>query len=219
MTPPAEPPTPQEPASEPLSLEQVLRASPHIWRGRDHRHAGDAVLASGFPVLDLAFGGGWPRHALTEIRVPHWGIGELRLLLPALRSIQQDGQPLAWIEPPHLPYAPALADAGIDLHRLLLLRNLNGDADVWWAMEKLLRSTVCGLVLAWPHRPGTVAVLRRLQLAAAEGRALGMLMGPQLAGNSPATLQLSLEAGAAGLGVRVLKRRGGSASATIWLQV
>ena len=39
--------------------------------------------------------------------------------MPLFRAAT-DERWIAWIAPPYLPYAPALADAGLPLHRLLL---------------------------------------------------------------------------------------------------
>lgn len=201
-----------------VNLDALLRRTPNLWRGRGAVATESAVLSTGFQDLDRALGGGWPAAALAEIIVPAWGIGELHLLLPALRAAQDQGRHLAWIAPPHLPYAPALADAGLDLRRLLLLDGLAGDRELWWSLEKLLRSAVCGLVLAWPRRPGSMAVLRRLQLAAAEGRCLGVLLASGLPTGSPAALRLRLEAGERGLWVHVLKRRGMPDGAAVWVE-
>ena len=66
-------------------------------------------------------GGGWPATALIEILPQHEGIGELRILGHTLARLSNEGRSLAWIAPPHLPYAPALQAAGIDLARLLFL--------------------------------------------------------------------------------------------------
>ncbi|HYE37664.1 translesion DNA synthesis-associated protein ImuA [Methylocaldum sp.] len=190
-------------------LDELLRATPLLWRGRRPQAADSAAIPTGFTELDKALpGSGWPFAALMEIAVPAWGIGELHLLLPAMRHVQQSGKRLAWIAPPYLPYAPALADAGIDLDRLLLLDKLSDDKDIWWSAEKLLRSTACGMVLAWPRKLSPVPVLRRLQLAATEGRCLGVLLLSELPAGTPAALRLRLEAGEQGLWVHILKTRG-----------
>ena len=50
------------------------------------------VLASGFAALDAELpGGGWPLGVLTELLLPHAGVGELRLLAPALRALGGSG--------------------------------------------------------------------------------------------------------------------------------
>ncbi|BBA36885.1 uncharacterized protein sS8_4962 [Methylocaldum marinum] len=190
-------------------LDELLRTMPRVWRGRRPQANEGAAIPTGFQALDRALPEeGWPFPALMEIAVPAWGIGELQLLLPAMRYVQESGKRLAWIAPPYLPYAPALADAGIDLNRLLLLDKLSNDKDIWWSAEKLLRSTACGMVLAWPRKLSPFAVLRRLQLAATEGRCLGILLLTALPADTPAALRLRLEAGEQGLWVHILKARG-----------
>ena len=44
--------------------------------------------ASGFAALDAELpGGGWPRRVLSELLLPHPGVGEIRLLAPALVAV------------------------------------------------------------------------------------------------------------------------------------
>src|SRR6266436_1603564 len=109
-------------ASMPIPFAALLDR-PDIWRGDSLSRTGTPTVACGFPELDTELpGGGWPAGALTEILPAHEGIGELRLLGPALAGLSQRGLRLVWIAPPHLPYAPALAAAGIDLTRLIVVR-------------------------------------------------------------------------------------------------
>ena len=93
------------------ALAAVL-SNPAIWRGGDCAPE-PAALPSGFPALDAMLPGrGWPGGALTEIVLEREGIGEIRLTLPALARLQAQGRDIAWIAPPHVPYAPALAAQG-----------------------------------------------------------------------------------------------------------
>src|SRR2546429_3509345 len=99
-------------ASMPISFAALLDR-PDIWRGDSLSRTGAPTLPCGFPGLDAELpGGGWPAGALTEILLAHEGIGELRLLGPALAGLSRRGLRLVWIAPPHLPHAPALAAAG-----------------------------------------------------------------------------------------------------------
>ena len=149
-------------------LRQLLQ-HPHIWKsGRSRAHRDD-VLPTGFAELDELLAGGWPAGVVTEILLPAQGIGELRLLMPALRYLQQPAragavcQQLCWVQPPHIPYAPALAQHGLNLSRLLIV-NPETPADALWAAEQALRSGVCAAVLLWADRLGQAAV-RRLQVS------------------------------------------------------
>lgn len=190
------------------SLESLLR-HPDLWRGRSGPAAPVGVVPTGRPDFDGALpGGGWPQGALVEVLVGRAGIGEVSLLLPGLARLAREGRPSVWVDPPYVPYAPALAEDGLDLTRLLVVR---AAADALWAAEQALRSGLCGAVLAWP---GETAVddraLRRLQLAAEEGRALGVLFRSErhAGAPSPARLRLLLEPAGQGLAVRLLKCRG-----------
>lgn len=193
------------------SLGQALGlpAHPLLWRGSDLASVAAPGVPSGFPALDAELpGGGWPVGCLTEILRAQEGIGELRVLVPALAALSVQGRYLAWIAPPYVPYAPALAAAGIDPGRLFVVRTGN-EREALWAIEQALRSNACGAVLAWPQSPRYVE-LRRLQLAAEGGRALALLFRPGKAAAepSPAALRIALAAGQGGLALRILKRRG-----------
>ena len=72
------------------SLDKLLE-NPRIWRGRNQTQR-QAGLASGYAELDRHLpGGGWPPAALTEILTEQYGIGELRLLMPALARLSTEG--------------------------------------------------------------------------------------------------------------------------------
>lgn len=191
------------------ALDAVLR-HPGIWRGGQlAQTVGEDTLPTGFAELDEQLpGGGWPRGTLTEILLEREGIGELRLLLPALARVSGQSGWLAWVAPPHVPYAPALAASGIRLERLLVARPQT-DADAWWTAEQALRSGACGAVLTWLDMPDERR-MRRLQLGAETGRTWGVLFRSAAAAQarSPAALRLRLEARPHGLAVHILKRRG-----------
>ncbi len=104
--------------------------------------------------------------------------------------------------------------AGLDLARFHVVRCARPD-DALWACEQALRAPECGAALAWlPARDERV--LRRLQVAARDGRTLGLLWrrpgDPGGAIAAPLRLGLAPHEGAkAGLlAVHVLKRRGGA---------
>lgn len=187
----------------------TLLEHPGIWRADDYARSA-AAAPSGFPALDACLpGGGWPEGALTEIFAAPSGIGELGLLMPLCARITSAGRWVAFIAPPHVPYAPAFAAAGVQPSRLLLVRTEH-PGDRLWALEQCLRSRQCGATLAWPPRmdPGS---LRRLQLACEHGGGSGFLFLPEDAARnaSTAALRLQLSPGTEGeLDIRILKRRG-----------
>ncbi len=199
------------------ALNDLLR-HPAIWRGGERSLATSEGIPTGFAALDAMFpGGGWPVGALTEILVEQEGIGELGLVLPLLARLSKEARWIAWVLPPHLPYAPALAGGGVDLSRLLLLYP-GVAADGLWAAEQALRSGACGAVLGW-FSGADERALRRLQLAAETGGACGILFASANDGvrTSPAALRLRLDPSQRGLAVRILKRRGGPAAAPLFL--
>src|SRR3989442_14536329 len=161
-------------AGTPFSFAALFER-PDIWRGDSLSRAGTPAVPSGFPELDAELpGGGWPAGALTEVLPAHEGIGELRLLDPALAALSNRGLRLAWISPPHLPYAPALAAAGIDIAMLVVVRTTSPIENLWAAAQALV-SNPCGAGLAWPPR-GEAAGAGRLPIAAAGGRAPAFLV-------------------------------------------
>jgi hypothetical protein len=165
------------------SLDKLL-ANPRVWRGRDQGRQ-KAGLATGYVELDRHLpGGGWPPASLTEILTAHYGIGELRLLMPALARLstaspQHDfTEPgwLAWVAPPFQPYPPALQQCGIDLSRMLIVRPKNA-SEILWSAEQALSSGTCAAVLLWPETLDDQAS-RRLQLAAEKVAAGPSHFGP-----------------------------------------
>jgi hypothetical protein len=198
-------------------LEQLLQ-DPRIWQAARPARAAGATLATGWPALDRALGGGWPLGQLTELLVEAWGVGELSLLLPALAGLTrppaQPGGESRWVAlvaPPYLPYAPPLARAGLDLARVLVVHSRR-DMDTLWAVEQALQSQTCAAVLGWPGT-GEEGALRRLQLAAEASGAWTVLFRHARfqAASSPAPLRIRVARGvsAGHLALGILKRRGG----------
>jgi len=194
-------------------LETLLQ-HPALWRARSGS-GGTAgpVISTGIQQLDERLpGGGWPAQGLMELLLERPGGAELRLLFPALATLQALSAE-SWIvlvAPPYEPYAPALAARGIDLERLLVIRT----PEVLWAMEQALHSRACRAVVGWlPLLPSApMQALRRLQLAATQSGSLCVVCRPVQAGRepSPAILRLSLAAEEEGLVIRAIKNRGKS---------
>jgi hypothetical protein len=200
------------------SLALVLQ-NPAIWRGGDCAPEPEAI-PTGHARLDaLLPGGGWPTAALTEVLLAREGIGEITLTLPALVRLQEDRRDVVWIAPPHLPYAPSLVAAGVDLARFVIVRCANL-ADQLWAYEQALRAPECGAAFAWLGTPDE-RVLRRLQVAAREGRTWGVLWRRpgQHAVAQSAPLRLALAPQQGRLAVQVLKRRGAGIAQPIVLDI
>jgi hypothetical protein len=197
----------------------TLLDNPAIWRGDDCAPE-PAAVPSGFAALDAALPGrGWPQGALTELLLEREGIGEIRLTLPGLAHVQGQQRDVVWIAPPHRPYAPALAAAGLDLARLFIVY-CQAPKDALWAFEQALRAPECGAAFAWLSTHDERA-LRRLQVAARDGRTWGALWRrPGQRGSATAApLRLALAPKDGQLAVRVLKRRGAELPQPILIDV
>lgn len=203
-------------ASLSASLQSVLQR-PDVWRGDCLAQTAE-VLPSGFADLDAELpGGGWPRGTVTELLCDTMGLGELSLLMPALRACAREG-PLAMLAAPLDPHAPGWAQV-LPLASLLWVR-VQGD-EVAWAAENLLASGSLGGLLAWLPARTDARTLRRLQLAAETHAAPAFLFRPAAAAHtaSPVPLRLVLGGHAEGIGVRILKRRGPPLTLPLNLQV
>ena len=202
-----------------MTLSHLLDQRADLWRGSRPPVAAPPGIPTGWTALDgLLAGGGWPRGAVTEVLTTGPGAGGLQLLLPSLAQLGRDGGWIAFVAPPLLPYAPALAAGGLALERLLVVRPGTADGALW-AVEQALRSGACSAVLAWPAAIQPTA-LRRLQLAAEAGAALAFLFrAPGAAAEpSPAALRLAVQPTDDGWRVEVLKRRGGWRTGPIHLR-
>ena len=204
ITPPARPGTDRR---DEAALADVLR-HPAIWRRGSLRAKAADALPTGLDALDAALpGGGWPYGAISEILVDENGIGECSLLLPALATLTAARRRVVLVAPPHIPYAPALAAAGIDLGQLV---HIDATAlDTHWTAEQCLRAGCCGAVLNWLPRTD-YRQLRRLQLAAETGGAIGIVFRPLAAARetSPAALRLKVVTDAYGPRIEIIKCRG-----------
>jgi hypothetical protein len=216
-------------ATELLSLLHTAGGT-SLWRG-DERPADEAcgpTLASGFAELDRELpGGGWPQGQLIELLTDNAGIGELSLLAPALAQLAQTRRCSVWVLPVDasrtvshapevqtIPYAPALATAGLDLARTIFVKP-STPREGLWAVEQSLRARHLGAVVGWlPSANGTgdgdFRALRRLHLLAQRHRALAFVLRParHAQAPSPAVLRLLLESAGLQLQVTLLKRRG-----------
>jgi protein ImuA len=188
-----------------------------VWQGTELAGQRGRVQSSGHEPLDAVLpGGGWPVGSLVELLQPQAGQGEWRLLSPALASLTQTGR-VVLIDPPYEPFGPALAEAGLDVARLLRVRTAVPAEAVWAAGQVLACADVVALV-AWLPRV-RVPQLRRLQLLAQTHGVLLWVVRPVSAAqaSSPAALRLQLQWASSGvvpgrsvLQVQVLKRKGPS---------
>jgi hypothetical protein len=198
------------------SLADVL-ADARVWKLKDASAApARPVWSTGKSSLDARLpGGGWPTASLVEVLLDDTGLGEVQLFLPALVACQRsaagsaDAPWIVWIAPPHEPYAPALAQQGIELGRLLIVRPVTA-TEALWAAEQALSSGVCAAVLLWLKGTDD-RWLRRLKLAAEAGGSLGVLFRPERHRfeSSPANLRIVMSRGEHEARLDLLKVQGG----------
>tara|TARA_R110001599_G_scaffold64023_1_gene178378 strand:- start:83281 stop:84060 length:780 start_codon:yes stop_codon:yes gene_type:complete len=193
-----------------LSNASSLSLPDSVWRGDQLGSYRATPVASGYPDLDKELpGSGWPPSVLVELLLHSPGMGELRLLAPTLASLTQSGKTLILLAPPHIPFAPALKQLGLDLKKIILI-NADKPTDRVWAAEQTLKSSSFGALLCWLPQVKTDH-LRRLQLAAASGEGLVFVFRPLSAQDqsSPSPLRLLCQAAPGGkLSVEIFKRRG-----------
>jgi protein ImuA len=212
----------------PVLVDRSAALHPALWRADQLGAGRGAVTASGFRALDAELpGGGWPHRVLTELLLPHPGLGEMRLLAPALALVagqgDEAGRGVMLFDPPAALCGWALARFGVDARQLLViygregarraasLRRLPPSADLLWALEQALKSGHVGAVLAWLPVGVRADALRRLQLAAQSHDGPAFLFREIDARCKPSAAPLRLALSCAGidsLSVRLLKRRG-----------
>jgi protein ImuA len=183
-----------------------------VWRAGGLGSGSHRGVSSGFPAIDAVLpGGGWPTGCLTELIGREPGIGELRLLVPLLRSLTQARRFVILLAPPLTPYAPALAGFGIDLDYLVLVQARH-PADRLWAVEQSLKSAGFGALLAWlPQQRTRPEHLRRLQCAAQSAGGPVFLfreLPAQFEASAAPLRLLLLPRPGQQLSVQLLKRRG-----------
>jgi protein ImuA len=214
----ARPPLPaggpgEPPGAAPRRAPETLH--PALWLGHQLGRSAAHAIGSGFAALDAQLpGGGWPRRVLSELLLPHPGVGEIRLLAPPLVAAQRAGRLVMIFDPPAHLSAQALAGLGFAVDQLLVVntraRVIPG-SDSLWALEQALKSGHVGAVLAWLPPRLRAERLRRLQLAAHNHDGVAFVLRELAAAGRPTAspLRLSLQAGGADrLRVRILKRRG-----------
>jgi protein ImuA len=189
---------------------------PALWRASQIAHANTRCVDTGHPALSAQLpGGGWPTGTLVDLLVQQPGIGEIRLLRPALAKVAQ--RRVVLVAPPHAPQGLALAALGLAPSQLVWVRP-SRSADALWAAEQVLKSGSCGALLFWQqHARGES--LRRLHLAAQQGETLFFLFRPLAAAQdaSPAPLRLALRPAAGGIELDFVKRRGPQRDAPLFL--
>jgi protein ImuA len=188
----------------PVAAEEI---HPSLWRASQLARGRGRVLDTGYAALSAELpGGGWPVGALIDLLVQQAGVGELRLLRPALSAA--GNLPVAFVQPPHTPDGLGLSYIGLSIGQVLSVKTRK-TADALWATEQILRAGSCGALVFWTQYAKSSS-LRRLHLAAQSSGTLFVMVRPLAAArdSSPALLRLALRPSSDGLAVDIVKRRG-----------
>ncbi|MGF6978134.1 protein ImuA [Paraburkholderia sp. JPY465] len=190
----------------PRHVEEI---HPSLWRASQLARSAGRTVSTGHDHLSRELpGGGWPVGALTELLLSQPGIGELRLLQPALSAAAKRPIVLININPPHNPGVIGLSYIGVPVDKLMTLQPQNA-ADALWATEQVLKANTCGAVLLWQQHMRADS-LRRLSLHAQASDVLFIALRPliTLHDASPAALRLALRPAVNGINVEIIKRKG-----------
>lgn len=171
--------------------EQIQRLAERIGHVEQAGRAQAALVSTGAARLDRQLpGGGLRRGWLVEWLSARPGSGSLTLALAAAREAARSGGAVVVVDRQRSFYPPAAVQWGIPLARLLVVRPAS-DADTSWAVDQVLRSAGVAAALCWPGRWSDHA-FRRLQLAAEQSGALGLLLREERARHEPSWAQLRL---------------------------
>lgn len=119
-------------------ISNLVQSSSHLWQG-DRHLPGRVALSTGFAELDrvLPFGG-WPS-GVVWLDYPRAGIGELRLLSPAMRQIRREQRRVVWVNPPYQPYTATMPAA---LELLELINETRPDLLKCWQGSRIILETL-----------------------------------------------------------------------------
>jgi protein ImuA len=141
-------------------------------------------FSTGLAAVDrLLPGGGLGRGVVHEVLWVGKGARPLFFAAWLARAAvgQQQGGRVVWCDPRGEIYPPALAEVGIALDRLFLLRPRTAEEEVW-ALAECLGCKGVAATLAQPPVLSRIAA-RRLQLAAERGEGVGLFLRPRGAGS------------------------------------
>jgi hypothetical protein len=182
-----------------------------VWYGSDTSRQVDRV-STGFSEADSILEGGLPAQGIIEVKT-EFGVGELRFLMPYLKSKQEHGQ-LVFVDPPMQINAEFLLETEIDLPKTTILTPYQQDSALW-AAEQCLNSGCCSTVVLWQQQL-SIKQMRRLMLACEQGGASLVLIRHQDKRKSllsmPSSISLSISSSEQGVALKVDKQKGGRSS-------
>ncbi|HEY1378252.1 MAG TPA: hypothetical protein VGF55_15740 [Gemmataceae bacterium] len=148
------------------------------------------VIRTGWPGLDRVLpDGGVRRGAIVELL----GTGAETVAAVLTRAVCRSPGVVVVVDPDGEFYPPALAAWDVSAERLVVVRPAD-DTDALWAADQALRSRAAAAVWLWRDRLAPHDG-RRLQLSAAEGGGLGILLRPARARGQPSWADVQLAVG------------------------
>ncbi|MET1255482.1 translesion DNA synthesis-associated protein ImuA [Aliikangiella maris] len=190
-------------------IKQLINSS-SVWQASSQSHT-CPTLSTGYRVLDQQLHyGGWPQGKLSEILLPHHGVGEIRLLLPLLYRLIQQNAHICWINPPYPLYMPALLQQHIAPEKQIMVQTTQ-HVDTIWAAQQALASQECSGVFIWLSQQTTNKQLRKLSLATKAGHCWGIVFRQQQFTEqpSPSALRLKLSTSQHQQLIEIIKQPGG----------
>jgi len=191
-----------------------------IWQASDKNKL-RSVLSTGYQSLDNQLHySGWPKGALTELLLSDNGIGEVRLLSPLLASLNKQSGHVCWINPPFIPYAPALSNQNLVLDKMVIVRSRSLQETVWSAQQAMV-SQACAAVLVWLPQKTLSTEIRKLNLAAKTGNCWGFIFRAQSLQEQPsaAVLRIVMQIKQRKQALSIIKQPGGWGGQHVYLDL
>jgi hypothetical protein len=152
-------------------------------------------LSIGLSKIDAVLGGGLPRGRVSELVGPPCS-GKTSCLLALLAAATRAGEVAAWVDTADAVHPQSLAQAGVDLHRLLWVRPPSVN-DAVRCTELLLRGGGFAVVTLdfglWPSLPPRRSVWPRLLRVAEQSHTALVVLAPRRVAGSFAVLSLGLQ--------------------------
>lgn len=191
------------------AIKQILQTNA-VWQA-SQKSSPRRALSTGYSELDQQLHcAGWPQAALSELLLSQPGIGELRLLTPLLRQLNKQIGYIAWINPPYLPYPPALLKQQLLLQKMLIIDAKNSQDSIW-AAQQAMASQSCSAVLLWLPDKTLDKEIRKLSLAAKTGNCWGIIFRSRVLQQqaSAATLRMVMQVNQQRQQLSIIKQPGG----------
>src|SRR5689334_4831064 len=126
------------------AVEEVERLRRFIQARAPRVERKGAVLESGIEALDRLLEGGIPKGGITVFSGSA-GVGRMSLAARLIANETRKRKPVAWVDANATLYPPALDLAGVDLHKLLLVRGAKERA--FYALEQIAASGAFSIIV------------------------------------------------------------------------